>query len=119
MTQDTSTSISGRLALVDLRATVNSVLSLGRRGQLKIPSLAQSVSARRTWDWWLLTPSASSCVVGKSRRIKIEDVEDEWQKKGWLPDTLEHGGIESYVESDTPKSKTTWVADQVCTSYVL
>lgn len=32
----------------------------------------------------------------------------------WLPDTLEHGGVESYVESDTPKSGITWIADQVC-----
>ena len=101
MTQDTSTSISGRLALADLRATVNSVLSPGRRGQLKIPSSAQSVSASTIWRWWLLTSLASSCAVGKSRRIKIEEVEDEWQKQGWLPDTLEHGGIESYVA--TPK----------------
>lgn len=52
-------------------------------------------------------------VVGRSRRVGINDVGNEWQKEGWLADTLEHGGIESYTFSDTPKSGTTWVADQI------
>ena len=52
-------------------------------------------------------------VVGRSRRLKVEDVEDEWLKKDWLPDTIEHGVINSVAESDTPKSGTTWIAEQV------
>lgn len=51
--------------------------------------------------------------MGKSRRLKVEDVEYEWHKENWSADTYEHGAIESYVESDTPKSGTKWVADQV------
>jgi hypothetical protein len=53
-------------------------------------------------------------VVGQSRRINVADIEDEYLKTGWTEDTAEHGAIESYVESDTPKSKTTWIAHQVC-----
>lgn len=52
-------------------------------------------------------------IIGKSRRSKVEDIEEPFLKEGWLPDTIEHGVIESYVESDTPKSNTTWNVSQV------
>lgn len=57
-------------------------------------------------------------VVGKSRRVQLstltEEGRDEYLTTGWTEDTKEHGAIESYVESDTPKSGTTWIANQVC-----
>jgi hypothetical protein len=52
-------------------------------------------------------------VVGRSRRVKLDDVEDAYLKNDWSDDTAEHGAIESYVESDTPKSKTRWIAHQI------
>lgn len=52
-------------------------------------------------------------VVGKSRRTKVDVFEEDYLKKGWTEDTIEHGVIQSYVESDTPKSGTTWIANQV------
>ena len=52
-------------------------------------------------------------VIGKSRRTKIDVLRDEFLKRNWTQDTLEYGVVQSYVESDTPKSGTTWVADQV------
>jgi hypothetical protein len=52
-------------------------------------------------------------VVGKTRRIKAEELEDDFLKKNWTADTFEHGVVQSYVESDTPKSGTTWIANQV------
>ncbi|KAG5647600.1 hypothetical protein DXG03_008953 [Asterophora parasitica] len=51
-------------------------------------------------------------VLGKSRRTKVDVLEDEFLKKNWTADTLEHGVIQSYVESNTPKSGTTWIANQ-------
>jgi len=51
-------------------------------------------------------------VLGKSRRIKAEELEDEFLKNHWTSETLEHGVVQSYVESDTPKSGTTWIANQ-------
>ncbi|KAF8634425.1 hypothetical protein AX15_000876 [Amanita polypyramis BW_CC] len=51
-------------------------------------------------------------VVGKSRRCKAEDLHDEFLTKGWTEDTYQHGLVQSYVESDTPRSGTTWIADQ-------
>ncbi|THH18405.1 hypothetical protein EW146_g2555 [Bondarzewia mesenterica] len=52
-------------------------------------------------------------VVGKSKRVKVDDIEDEFMKANWLPDTVDHGAVNSYVESDTPKSGTSWIAEQV------
>lgn len=51
-------------------------------------------------------------VIGKTRRTKAEEL-DDFLKKGWTADTYEHGVVQSYVESDTAKSGTTWIADQV------
>ncbi|KAG6862431.1 hypothetical protein C0995_011871 [Termitomyces sp. Mi166 len=51
-------------------------------------------------------------VVGKTRRTTVDVLDDDFLKKGWTEDTLEHGVIQSYVESDTPKSGTTWIANQ-------
>lgn len=51
-------------------------------------------------------------LVIKSRRTKVEDLENGWLKDGWTSDTIEHGVIESKGDSDTPKSGTTWTAHQ-------
>lgn len=56
-------------------------------------------------------------VVGKTRRTKVDVFDEDFLKKGWTEDTLEHGVIQSYVESDTPKSGTTWIANQVRPSW--
>jgi hypothetical protein len=52
-------------------------------------------------------------LVGKSRRVKLDEIENEYLKKGWLQDTEQHGAINAYAQSDTPKSGTSWTADQV------
>jgi hypothetical protein len=52
-------------------------------------------------------------VVGRSRRVKVDEIENEFLRDGWLPDTVQDGAINSYVKSDTPKSNTTWIAEQV------
>jgi len=51
-------------------------------------------------------------VIGKSRRVQASELEEEFLKTGWTTDTFEHGLIQSYVYSDTPKSGTTWIGDQ-------
>jgi hypothetical protein len=53
-------------------------------------------------------------VIGKSRRAKLDEIENEFLRDGWLPDTVESGVINSYVKSDTPKSSTSWIVEQVC-----
>lgn len=54
-----------------------------------------------------------SRAVSKSRRVPVEQVENEWQKEGWLADTIEHHAIEAFSRSDTEKSGKVWNADQV------
>ncbi|KAH9984651.1 hypothetical protein BJV74DRAFT_583864 [Russula compacta] len=51
-------------------------------------------------------------VLGRSRRLKVDEIENEFLRNGWLPDTVQHGGINSYVKSDTPKSGIKWIAEQ-------
>lgn len=52
-------------------------------------------------------------VVARSRRVKAEELSDEWLKEGWTEDTYEHGVVQAYAKSDTPRSGTSWVGDQV------
>jgi hypothetical protein len=52
-------------------------------------------------------------IIGKSRRRNVGDIEDDFLKGGWLPDTLEHGVIATWLESDTKKSGYSWTADEV------
>ncbi|KAJ7900183.1 hypothetical protein B0H14DRAFT_2672629 [Mycena olivaceomarginata] len=51
-------------------------------------------------------------VVGKSRRCQVSELDEEFLKQNWTADTIEHGVVQSYVESDTPQSGTTWIANQ-------
>jgi hypothetical protein len=52
-------------------------------------------------------------VIGKSRRIKAEDLKEEYLTKDWTADTYDHGLVQSYAESNTQKSGIKWIADQV------
>lgn len=52
-------------------------------------------------------------VIGKSRRVPVDQLDIAFLKEGWTTDTIRHGLIQSYVQSDTPKSGTIWIADQV------
>lgn len=72
-------------------------------------------SERRILDWTMRSREDHifGAVLGKSRRIKIEDIDEPYLKKDWSLDTIEHHAVQAYVESDTPKSKTTWTVTQV------
>lgn len=69
----------------------------------------------RTLDWAPrdIEDTNFGHVIGRSRRIKVEDVDLDFLKKGWTADTLEHGLVQSYVESNTAKSGISWIANQV------
>ncbi|KAI0936509.1 hypothetical protein AcV5_004626 [Taiwanofungus camphoratus] len=51
-------------------------------------------------------------VVSRSRRIPVDEIDKEWLKEGWTEDTKERGAVHTVAESDTPKSKTTWIGEQ-------
>ncbi|KAF5323471.1 hypothetical protein D9611_005771 [Ephemerocybe angulata] len=51
-------------------------------------------------------------IITKSKRVKVDELDVSFLKNGWTADTIEHGLIHSYTESNTPKSGTTWIASQ-------
>jgi len=54
-----------------------------------------------------------SPTVSKSRRVKVEEVEHDFLKNGWIPEAIESGVLHSYVVSDTAKNDREWTAEQV------
>ncbi|KAG1757733.1 hypothetical protein EDB19DRAFT_60779 [Suillus lakei] len=52
-------------------------------------------------------------VIGQSKRVKAEEVEDEFLKSGWTEDALEDGLVLAVDWSDTPKSGMEWRAEMV------
>jgi len=48
----------------------------------------------------------------RSRRITIDQVESDWQKQGWLADTIEHGAIQARATCNM-KSGDSWVMDVI------
>lgn len=48
-------------------------------------------------------------LVGKSRRIKPSEVDDEFLRAGFLPEVEEDGAVESFVVNEANK----WTAQQV------
>jgi len=87
------------------RIDIDQVLSGGMTGSKE----------ERTLDWEPREKNDSTFghVVGRTKRMSVDEIDNEYLKQGWLPDTVDTGVIYSYVESDTPKSKTTWTARQI------
>lgn len=56
-------------------------------------------------------------VLGKSRRIAVDQLDIPFLKEGWTEDTLKHGVVQAWAESNTPKSGTTWTANQVSQTF--
>ncbi|THH34032.1 hypothetical protein EUX98_g182 [Antrodiella citrinella] len=69
----------------------------------------------RTLDWKERETAHSlfGAVLGRSRRVKLQDLEDEYLKQGWLPSVETDGAIQGIAQSDTAKSGTTWDSDQI------
>ena len=53
-------------------------------------------------------------LVTKTRRIKVEELDNDWLKEGWLDTAKEHGLIQTSGRSDTSKTGRTWLAEMVC-----
>ncbi|KIJ23590.1 hypothetical protein M422DRAFT_217487 [Sphaerobolus stellatus SS14] len=51
-------------------------------------------------------------VISKTRRVKVDELEHEFLKTGWISETIEPGVIHSYVVSDEAKSGRQWTAEQ-------
>lgn len=84
---------------------INQVLSGGMGASLE----------ERTLDWQERESENSTFgpVLGRSRRIKVDELDDDYLKNGWEKDVAEHGAIQAIAQSDTPKSGRTWYSEQV------
>lgn len=49
-----------------------------------------------------------------SNRVELADIDDDFLKRNWLPETIQHGVVATNAESDTSKSKKKWSVDMVC-----
>ena len=52
-------------------------------------------------------------IVGKSRRVSVDELDIPYLKEGWTSETFKHGLIQIHGKSNTSKSGTTWTANQV------
>lgn len=69
----------------------------------------------RILDWTPIThyDYVFGAIIGKSRRLKVVEIDDHFLKDGWLSDTQEHGVICSQIESDRDKSGYSWTSYEV------
>jgi hypothetical protein len=77
-----------------------------------IPGAAE----KRTLDWTFRERSdpVFGPILGKFRRAPLDQIDNEFLRNGWLPDTEQNGAIHAYVKSDNPKSGKAWTLEQVC-----
>ncbi|KAJ7917695.1 hypothetical protein B0H13DRAFT_2322218 [Mycena leptocephala] len=61
-----------------------------------------------TWTERTIDHPLFGSIVAKSRRAKLEDLDDEHLKKGWTADTIECGLIEGHVSGKDWKSVQIW-----------
>ncbi|KAG2045003.1 hypothetical protein BDR03DRAFT_976887 [Suillus americanus] len=67
----------------------------------------------RTLDWEERSDidDVFGAVIGQSKKVKAEEVEDEFLKSGWTEDAVKDGLVLAVDWSDTPKSGMDWRAE--------
>ncbi|EIW74657.1 hypothetical protein CONPUDRAFT_159948 [Coniophora puteana RWD-64-598 SS2] len=65
------------------------------------------------WEERRETDDIFGVTVGKARRVKLDEVEDEFLRSGWTQDTVEDGVIEVVAWSDTAVTGKEWRAEQI------
>jgi hypothetical protein len=69
----------------------------------------------RTLDWEERNRNDDvfGALIAQTKRVKVEEVDDEFLRSGWTEDAVEDGLILNVARSDTPKSGMEWKAEQV------
>lgn len=69
----------------------------------------------RTLDWQERNESDDifGAVVSQTKRVKLEEVEDEFLNSGWTEDTVKDGIVLAVAWSDPEKNSLTWRAELV------
>ncbi|KAG1802037.1 uncharacterized protein HD556DRAFT_1228468 [Suillus plorans] len=64
----------------------------------------------RTLDWEerSINDDVFGALIAQSKRIKVEEVDDEFLRSGWTEDAVEDGLILAVTRSDTSKSGMEW-----------
>ena len=78
-------------------------------------AIAQTSAAptQRTLDWKLQS-NPKSTTSAKWRRVRLEDIHDEYMREGWLPEAEVHGLLEGYREPCGPGQRQ-WQSTTVST----
>lgn len=76
---------------------------------------------KRTLDWHERDRQDNifGPVTGKSRRLPVKEITDEFLKKDWIQDTIDNGIILTESWSTPGKNNLTWRAVQVIDSFSL
>lgn len=51
---------------------------------------------------WKLRPNSQRTTRAKWRRVRLEDIHDDFMREGWLPEAKFHGLLEGYREPCDP-----------------
>ncbi|KAI0348516.1 hypothetical protein BDW22DRAFT_97973 [Trametopsis cervina] len=106
------------IALASLYVTLTHATEEGVETIIHAQELSGGVgssSDKRILDWQEreVADKLFGDVVTKSRRATAADLEPAFLKEGWSEHSLQNGVVNTHGHSDTPKSGTTWIADQV------
>ncbi|KAG0696021.1 hypothetical protein DFH29DRAFT_1004909 [Suillus ampliporus] len=118
----TTKNLTGKLKLNKaLSDGVDETLKLQGVGYLKRTAIAQLLpytgfqpirSYRKyNYGWRLEHPKGDDLfgpLIGKTRRVKVDELDTDFLKEDWTEDTLEDGGIYGIVKSDTEKTGKNW-----------
>jgi len=63
------------------------------------------------WEEQSENDDVFGAVIAQSKRIKVEEAENEFLKSGWTDDTVEDGTVLAVVWSDPENNPLTWRAD--------
>lgn len=65
------------------------------------------------WEERIESDDIFGAVVAQSKRVKLEEVEDEFLNSGWTEDTVQDGTVLAVAWSDPEKNSLTWRAELV------
>jgi len=79
---------------------------------------------KRILDWEERTKEDTifGAVIGKAKRVQVDEVAIEFLKEGWCGDVKENGLIYLVLRGDTSKGAKEWTIEQVwriCSSFVV
>jgi len=66
-----------------------------------------------TWEGQANEGGIFGPVIGKTRRAQLADIEQDWQKEGWVATATAGGFIQTHAVADPEKAKKEWTASTI------